>query len=70
MRLTVNGQARDTEAADLAALLDREAEETGIESREGIAIAVNGRVVRRRDWETTPIRDGDRVEIVRAMQGG
>ncbi|WP_375454952.1 sulfur carrier protein ThiS [uncultured Methylobacterium sp.] len=70
MRLTVNGQARDTEAADLAALLAREAEETGIGSREGIAIALNGRVVRRRDWETTPIRDGDRVEIVRAMQGG
>lgn len=70
MRLTVNGLARDTEAADIAALLAREAEETGLESREGIAIAVNGRVVRRRDWETTPIRDGDRVEIVRAMQGG
>ncbi|MFC6051123.1 sulfur carrier protein ThiS, partial [Methylobacterium hispanicum] len=47
-----------------------EAVESGIESPEGVAIALNGRVVRRRDWEATPVRDGDRIEIVRAMQGG
>ncbi len=70
MRLTVNGQARVVEAADLAALFAREAEETGGTDPQGVAIAVNGRVVRRRDWETTPIREGDRIEIVRAMQGG
>lgn len=70
MRLTVNGRGRDTEAADIAELFAREADDTGISDPRGIAIAVNGRVVRRRDWETTPIHDGDRVEIVRAMQGG
>lgn len=70
MRLTVNGQVRAYEAADLAAVFAREAEETGIESPQGVAIAVNGRVVRRSEWETTPVHDGDRVEIVRAMQGG
>lgn len=70
MRLTVNGQARVYDVADIAALFAREAEETGIDDARGVAIAVNGRVVRRRDWEATPIRDGDRVEIVRAMQGG
>lgn len=70
MRLTVNGQMRDTEASDVAALFVREAEETGIAGPQGIAIALNGRVIRRRDWEATAIRDGDRVEIVRAMQGG
>ena len=70
MRLTVNGEARHTEAADLAALFASEAEATGIGDARGVAMAVNGRVVRRRDWETTAIREGDRVEIVRAMQGG
>ncbi|WP_375466333.1 sulfur carrier protein ThiS [uncultured Methylobacterium sp.] len=70
MRLTVNGQARDTDASDVAALFAREAEEAGIAGPQGIAIALNGRVIRRRDWEATAIRDGDRVEIVRAMQGG
>ncbi|MDR7037874.1 sulfur carrier protein [Methylobacterium sp. BE186] len=70
MKLTVNGQPRESEAADIEALFRFEAEETGIESPQGIAIALNGRVVRRKDWAETPIREGDRVEIVRAMQGG
>lgn len=70
MRLTVNGSARESEAADIETLFRVEAEETGIESPQGIAIALNGRVVRRTDWARTPVREGDRVEIVRAMQGG
>ena len=70
MRLTVNGQVRDTAATDLAALFAAEADDAGIHDAQGVAIAVNGRVVRRRDWEATPVRDGDRIEIVRAMQGG
>ncbi|MFY9292735.1 MAG: sulfur carrier protein ThiS [Methylorubrum rhodinum] len=70
MRLTVNGEACEREAADLAALFAAEAQERGIESPEGIAIAVNGRVVRRSAWGETAINDGDRIEIVRAMQGG
>ena len=37
----------EAQAADLAALFAAEAQERGIESPEGIAIAVNGRVVRR-----------------------
>ncbi|WP_232629213.1 sulfur carrier protein ThiS [Methylobacterium sp. Leaf118] len=70
MRVSVNGETCEREAADLAALFAAEAEERGIESPEGIAIAVNGRVVRRAAWGETPIREGDRIEIVRAMQGG
>ncbi|SFK63235.1 sulfur carrier protein ThiS [Methylorubrum salsuginis] len=70
MRLTVNGEACEREASDLAALFAAEAEERGIESPEGIAIAVNGRVVRRAAWGQTTINEGDRIEIVRAMQGG
>jgi sulfur carrier protein len=70
MRLSVNGEARDSTAADLDALFREEAEETGIDSPQGIAIALNGSVIRRRDWGTTPLAEGDRVEIVRAMQGG
>ncbi|GJE78363.1 MULTISPECIES: sulfur carrier protein ThiS [Methylorubrum] len=70
MRLTVNGEACEREVADLAALFAAEAEERGIESPEGIAIAVNGRVVRRAAWGATPVNEGDRIEIVRAMQGG
>ncbi|SFL84067.1 sulfur carrier protein ThiS [Methylobacterium pseudosasicola] len=70
MKLLVNGEPREHAAETIAALFRIEAEETGIESPQGVAIALNGRVLRRRDWDTTPVAEGDRVEIVRAMQGG
>ncbi|MCJ2137880.1 sulfur carrier protein ThiS [Methylobacterium sp. J-026] len=70
MRLFVNGEPRDCAAETIDGLFRVEAEETGMESPQGIAIALNGRVVRRRDWGETPVAEGDRVEIVRAMQGG
>ena len=70
MRLTVNGETCEREATDLAVLFATEAEGRGIESAEGIAIAVNGRVVRKGAWAETSLNEGDRIEIVRAMQGG
>lgn len=70
MRLTVNGEPCEREQTDLATLFASEAEERGIESPEGIAIAVNGRVVRKAAWAGTALNEGDRIEIVRAMQGG
>ncbi len=36
----------------------------------GIAVAVNGEVVRRADWPTHVLHDGDRVEVLTAAQGG
>lgn len=70
MRLTVNGEPRECAAADIEALFRLEAEARAIPGPQGVAVALNGRVVRRRDWAATPIKEGDRVEIVRAMQGG
>ncbi len=35
-----------------------------------IAIAYNGDVVRRTEWETVTLEDGDTVEVVRAVGGG
>lgn len=70
MKLLVNGEMRDLAVETIAALFQAEADETGIESPQGVAIALNGRVLRRRDWDETPVAEGDRVEIVRAMQGG
>lgn len=70
MKLFVNGEPRECAVETVDALFRAEAEESGIESPQGVAIALNGRVLRRRDWGETPVADGDRVEIVRAMQGG
>jgi sulfur carrier protein len=36
----------------------------------GVAAAVNGEVVPRGQWAVTELREGDRVEIVTAVQGG
>lgn len=36
----------------------------------GVAVAVNDQVVRRPDWAVRRLAPGDRVEVVRAVQGG
>jgi len=36
----------------------------------GVAVAVDGSVVRRADWPATPLPDGARVEVLRAVSGG
>jgi sulfur carrier protein len=36
----------------------------------GVAAAVNETVVPRGQWASTPLSDGDRVEILTAVQGG
>jgi sulfur carrier protein len=41
----------------------------GPESR-GIAVALDGEVVRRADWALTVVRDGQRIEVLTAVQGG
>jgi sulfur carrier protein len=40
------------------------------EDGKGIAIAVNDTVVSRSRWQEHELRDGDHIEIVRAVQGG
>ena len=36
----------------------------------GIAVAVNGEVIARSQWDVTEIREGDRVEVLGAIGGG
>jgi sulfur carrier protein len=40
------------------------------ESRRGLAVAVDGEVVPRGRWEDTTLSDGQKVEVVQAVQGG
>jgi sulfur carrier protein len=66
VQLTVNGTSREvTGALSVGALV---AELTG--ARRGVAVAVNGEVVPRSTWATASLRDGDRVEVFTAAQGG
>lgn len=36
----------------------------------GVAVAVNNEVVTRAGWQSTPLSDGDVVEVLTAVQGG
>ena len=65
--LTVNGEARRLAVDSVAGLLTCLQVDTG---RLGVAVAVNDTVVRRADWATHPVAEGDRVEIVRPLRGG
>ena len=38
--------------------------------RRGVAVAVDGEVIRRAEWDETRLRPDQRVEVVRAVQGG
>jgi sulfur carrier protein len=70
MKLTVNGEPRDYAATTLAELWRNETADLEISEPRGFAISLNGAVVRRAAWPTTAVREGDAVEIIRAMSGG
>ena len=38
--------------------------------RKGVAIAVNGELVPRQQWDNVRLAAGDQVELVRPVQGG
>ncbi len=66
MLVYVNGQTKevtdDLSLAELIALLEMPATR--------IAVEVNRVVVRRVDWNTTILREGDRLEVVHFVGGG
>ena len=65
MKITINGQGTDTQAASLQAL----AQELALPQK-GVAIAVSNRMVPRTEWETTPLSEGADVVIIKAAFGG
>ena len=65
MRITINGEIRETDARTLAELAEQERA-----PERGVAIARNGDVVRRAQWSEVFLQENDRIEIIRAVQGG
>jgi sulfur carrier protein len=66
MTVTVNGEPRQLpEGATVAKLVD----ELSAPSR-GVAVALDGEVVPRTAWSATALREGARIEVVVAIQGG
>ncbi|MFB7516013.1 sulfur carrier protein ThiS [Streptomyces sp. NPDC056144] len=66
VHVSVNGEPRE-----LAAPTTLDALVTALTTaRSGVAAALNETVVPRGEWATTVLGDGDRVEVLTAVQGG
>jgi thiamine biosynthesis protein ThiS len=66
MNLTINGENRLlSPAATLGALI----EQLGMKS-DRVAIELNREIIPREQWPQTPLKDGDRLEIVHFVGGG
>jgi sulfur carrier protein len=64
----LNGER--VELSDEANVADAIAAAGANSGRRGVAVAVDGEVVPRSGWEATALADGQRVEVVEAIQGG
>lgn len=70
MQIEVNGQPRETRAQNVSQLLEELEFSTPQNAPVGIAVAVNGSVVRRAAHAEFVLNEGDKIEIIRAVQGG
>lgn len=66
MTIEVNGTARELAPGTTVQSLI----EACIGSTRGSAVVVDGAVVPRGDWPSYQLRAGQRVELIRAVQGG
>jgi sulfur carrier protein len=69
MRVLVNGAARDVPDGITVAGLVGDVRGAGGDSR-GVAVAVDAEVVPRGEWDSVVPAEGQRIEVVGAIQGG
>lgn len=65
MKVTVNGKELETSASDLLQL----SEELGLHTQ-GLAIAVNNRMIPRTSWKQQLLQECDSIIIIKAACGG
>ena len=66
LRVVINGESHDIAAGTSVAQLIKSV----TDQDKGIAVAVNGEVMPRREWPAMALADRDQVEVVTAVQGG
>ena len=67
MTITVNGKSTEIDAPiSIIALLHL----LDIHEHNGVAIAQNQTLIRKSEWEETPVQEGDEIEILQATAGG
>jgi sulfur carrier protein len=68
MIVAVNGTPTEiSEGATVAVVLSQLSVPS---AARGVAVAVQGEVVPRTEWVTMTLREGDRIEVLAAIQGG
>jgi sulfur carrier protein len=66
VNVIVNGEPREVaDGATVASVV-----EIVTEAPSGVAVALNGEIVRRADWAATTVTEADRLEVLTAVQGG
>ncbi|MEZ5076588.1 MAG: sulfur carrier protein ThiS [Solirubrobacterales bacterium] len=68
MRIELNGAPHELGAG--ATVADAARLAGASRDGRGVAVAIDGEVVPRGKWGTTPLRDGQKVEVLAAIQGG
>jgi thiazole synthase len=68
MKVQLNG---DVVSLPEGAAVSKAVEASGAAGeRRGVAVAIDGEVVPRSEWDRTPLSDGQKVEVLAAIQGG
>jgi thiamine biosynthesis protein ThiS len=65
VQLIVNGKENYSDATSVAELL----QQLGMKP-DRVAVELNREIVRREKWAETPLREGDKLEIVHFVGGG
>jgi sulfur carrier protein len=65
MKLVINGTEREIEALNVAELV----EALGMKG-DRVAVELNREIVSRARWAESPLKDGDKLEIVHFVGGG
>jgi sulfur carrier protein len=68
MKVVLNGEP--CELPEGASVADAVGASGVPESGAGVAVAVEGEVVPRGEWASVPLAEGQRVEVLQAVQGG
>lgn len=65
MEVFLNGVKTPTQASNLSELIAEQSIVTA-----GLAVAIGMRIVRRDEWDATPVTDQAEITLIRATQGG
>ena len=70
MQVSINGARTDVEEQTTVAAIVTSLDDGRGASRRGVAVALNGDVVPRSAWDTTPLTVGDNLEVLTPTAGG